>query len=153
MNIVQGNLIATGKKFAIVATRWNEFVVDKLVEGATDTLTRHGAVDDDISVIICPGSFELPLTVKKVAKSGNYDAVIALGAIIRGGTPHFEYIAAEATKGIAHVTNDTEVPVSFGVLTTDTIDQAIERSGTKAGNKGHEAAVTAIEMVSLLEKI
>lgn len=153
MKITEGNLLASGKKFALISTRWNDFIVEKLISGAQDALVRHGVSDKNIEHFICPGSFELPLTTKKVANSKKFDAVIALGTVIRGGTPHFEYIAAEVTKGLASVSLDSEIPVSFGVLTTDTIDQAIERAGTKAGNKGAEAALSAIEMVNLIEKI
>ncbi|PKM69440.1 MAG: 6,7-dimethyl-8-ribityllumazine synthase, partial [Firmicutes bacterium HGW-Firmicutes-18] len=133
--------------------RFNEFIGSKLLEGAKDALLRHGATEDSIDVTWVPGAFEIPLVAKKIAKSKNYDAVICLGAVIRGNTPHFDYVANEVTKGVAHVSLETEVPVIFGVLTTDSIEQAIERAGTKAGNKGFEAAVTAIEMVNLLKSL
>lgn len=144
---------AKGKKFALVVTRWNSFVVDHLLAGAVDYLTRHGVDRSDLTVIYCPGAFEVPLTVKKVAQGGKFDAIIALGAVIRGGTPHFEYVAGECVKGLATVNLEFGIPVAFGVLTVDSIEQAIERSGTKAGNKGEEAAASALEMVSLLSKM
>lgn len=150
---IEGNLVAGNAKFAIVVGRWNAFVVESLLDGAIDCLKRHGADEKNITIIRSPGAFEIPLTVKKVAASGNYDAVIALGAVIRGGTPHFEYVAGECVKGLAHVTLEQDIPVSFGVLTVDTIEQAIERAGTKAGNKGEEAALSAIEMVNLLNAL
>ncbi len=146
--VIQGTLSAQGKKFAIVVSRFNSFICDRLVEGALDCLIRHGADDNDIDIIKVPGAFELPQTVQRVCK-GNYDGVIALGAIIRGGTPHFDYVAAEASKGIAQVAMNSDKAVAFGVLTCDTIEQAIERAGTKAGNNGTNAAMTAIEMVNL----
>jgi len=149
---IEGNLISGGK-FAIVVTRWNEFVVESLLEGAIGCLKRHGVSEDDLTIIRVPGAFELPITVKKLAANPNYDAVIALGAVIRGGTPHFEYVSGECVKGLSHVSLDATLPVTFGVLTVDTIEQAIERAGTKAGNKGEEAAITALEMVSLLKQL
>jgi 6,7-dimethyl-8-ribityllumazine synthase len=133
--------------------RWNSFVVEPLLEGALDTLRRHGVSDKQITIVRAPGAFEIPLVCKKVAANGNVDAIIALGAVIRGGTPHFEYVAGECTKGIAMVSMEYEVPISFGVLTVDTIEQAIERSGSKAGNKGEEAAMSALEMVSLMSAL
>lgn len=142
-----------GKRFALVVTRWNSFVVEHLLHGAVDYLTRHGVPHDNLTVIRCPGAFEVPLVVKKAAASGRYDAVIALGAVIRGGTPHFEYVAGECVKGLASVNLQYDLPVAFGVLTVDTIEQAIERAGTKAGNKGEEAAASALEMVSLLDRL
>jgi 6,7-dimethyl-8-ribityllumazine synthase len=142
-----------GMKFAIAASRFNDFISGRLIEGAVDGLIRAGADEKDIQIYKVPGAFELPLAAKKLAKSGRFDAVICLGAVIRGATPHFEYISAEVSKGIAAVGLETEVPVAFGVLTTDTIEQAIERAGTKAGNKGWDAAISAIEMVDLLKKI
>lgn len=151
--IIEGKLVAKGMKFGIAASRFNDFISGKLIEGAIDALTRAGGDEKDISVYKVPGAFELPLTAKKLAKSGRFDAIICLGAVIRGATPHFEYISTEVTKGIAAVGLETEVPVAFGVLTTDTIEQAIERAGTKAGNKGWNAAMTAIEMVDLLRKL
>lgn len=151
--IVEGKIIAKGMKFVIAASRFNDFISGRLIEGAVDALVRAGADEKDILIIKVPGAFELPLTAKKLAKSGRFDAVICLGAVIRGATPHFEYISAEVSKGIASVGLETETPVAFGVLTTDTIEQAIERAGTKAGNKGWDAAMTAIEMVDLLRKL
>ena len=151
--VIEGKIVAKGMKFGIVASRFNDFICGRLIEGAVDALIRAGAEEKDILIYKVPGSFELPLTAKKVAKSNRYDAVICLGAIIRGATPHFEYISAEVSKGIAMVGLETEVPVVFGVLTTDTIEQAIERAGTKSGNKGADAAMTAIEMVDLFKKI
>ena len=150
---IEGKIVAKGMKFAIVASRFNDFISGRLIEGAVDALTRAGAEEKDLQIVRVPGAFELPLAAKKLAKSGRYDAVICLGAVIRGATPHFEYISAEATKGIAMVGLETEVPVAFGVLTTDTIEQAIERAGTKAGNKGWDAAMTAIEMVDLFKQL
>ena len=153
MKTFEGNLIVKDSKFNIVVGRFNEFIGSKLLEGAKDALIRHGATEDSIDVTWVPGAFEIPLVAKKIAKSKKYDAVICLGAVIRGNTPHFDYVANEVTKGVAHVSLETEVPVIFGVLTTDSIEQAIERAGTKAGNKGFEAAVTAIEMVNLLKSL
>ncbi len=150
---IEGNLIAKGGRFCLVVARWNSFVVDALEAGAIDTLKRHGASEEDISVVRVPGAFEMPVALDKVAASGDYDAIIALGAVIRGGTPHFEYVAGEAVKGMAQVSLNNGVPIAFGVLTVDTIEQAIERAGTKAGNKGGEAAASAIEMVSLLRQL
>ncbi|AOT71652.1 6,7-dimethyl-8-ribityllumazine synthase [Geosporobacter ferrireducens] len=151
MKIYEGNLIAQGLKAGIIVGRFNEFIGGKLLSGAIDALKRHGAEEKDIEIAWVPGAFEIPLAAKKMAKSQKYDAIICLGAVIRGSTPHFDYVASEVSKGIASVSLDTEVPVIFGVLTTDTIEQAIERAGTKAGNKGYEAAVTAIEMVNLFK--
>lgn len=151
--VLEGVFEAKGKKFAIVVSRWNQFVVHKLLDGALDAFNRHNVKDTDITVAYCPGSFEIPLTVKKFTDTGKYDAVIALGAVIRGSTPHFDFIANEVTKGIANVSLASGVPCILGVITTDTIEQAIERSGSKSGNKGFEAAVSAIEMVSLIDKI
>ena len=151
--ITEGKIVAKGMKFGIAASRFNDFICGRLIEGAVDALTRAGADEKDIRIFKVPGAFELPLIAKKMAKTGQFDAVICLGAVIRGATPHFEYISAEVTKGIAAVGLDTEVPIAFGVLTTDTIEQAIERAGTKAGNKGWDAAMTAIEMVDLLRKV
>ncbi|ABI55733.1 6,7-dimethyl-8-ribityllumazine synthase [Alkalilimnicola ehrlichii MLHE-1] len=154
MNIIEGDFQNPGSaRFAIVAARFNDFVVGHLVEGAADALRRHGVPDDHIDLIRVPGSFELPLAVQQTAEAGRYSAVIALGAVIRGGTPHFEYVASECTKGVAATMMDTGLPIAFGVLTVDTIEQAIERSGTKAGNKGAEAALSALEMVSLMKKL
>jgi 6,7-dimethyl-8-ribityllumazine synthase len=151
--IIEGKIVAKGMKFGIVASRFNDFICGRLIDGAVDALTRAGAEDKDIAIYKVPGAFELPLVAKKLAKSGNFDAIICLGAVIRGATPHFEYISAEVSKGIASVGLETEIPVAFGVLTTDTIEQAIERAGTKAGNKGADAAMSAIEMVDLFKKI
>jgi 6,7-dimethyl-8-ribityllumazine synthase len=148
--VYEGQLLAADLKFGIVASRFNEFITQKLLEGALDALKRHGASDEAIEVAWVPGSFEIPLVAKKMAESGKYDAVICVGAVIRGSTPHFEYIAAEVTKGIAQAALTTGVPVIYGVITTDTIEQAIERAGTKAGNKGFAAAESAIEMANLL---
>ena len=148
---IEGNYEAKNKKFAIVVSRWNEFIVSKLLEGALDALKRHNVNDENIVIAYCPGAFEIPLTTKKIASSGKYDVVIALGAVIRGSTPHFDYIAAEVTKGLAATTLSSNIPCIYGVLTTDNIEQAIERAGTKSGNKGFEAAMTAIEMVSLFD--
>jgi 6,7-dimethyl-8-ribityllumazine synthase len=151
--IIEGKIVAKGMKFGIVASRFNDFICGRLIDGAMDALTRAGAEDKDIAIYKVPGAFELPLIAKKLAKSGKFDAIICLGAVIRGATPHFEYISAEVSKGIASVGLETEVPVAFGVLTTDTIEQAIERAGTKSGNKGADAAMSAIEMVDLFKKI
>jgi len=151
--ITEGKIVAKGMKFGIAASRFNDFICGRLIEGAVDALTRAGADEKDIRIYKVPGAFELPLMAKKLAKTGQFDAVICLGAVIRGATPHFEYVSAEVSKGIANVGLDTEVPIAFGVLTTDTIEQAIERAGSKAGNKGWDAAMTAIEMVDVLRKI
>ena len=150
--IVEGKIVAKGMKFGIVASRFNDFISSRLIEGAIDTLLRAGADEKDIMVYKVPGAFELPLAAKKLAKSARFDAIICLGAVIRGATPHFEYISAEVSKGIASVGLEAEIPVVFGVLTTDTIEQAIERAGTKSGNKGADAAMSAIEMVDLFKK-
>ena len=146
----EGNLVIKNARFGIVVGRFNSFVVDSLLDGTLDTLRRHGAVDKNVEVVKVPGAFEIPLAAKRMAAAGKYDAIIALGAVIRGGTPHFEYVAGECTKGLAAVMMEYNVPVAFGVLTVDTIEQAIERAGTKAGNKGVEATLSAIEMVNLL---
>lgn len=152
MRTFEGNLVAKGLKFGIVVGRFNEFIGAKLLSGALDALKRHGVEEDNIEIAWVPGAFEIPLTAKKMAKTKKYDGVICLGAVIRGATPHFDYVSSEVSKGIAKVSLDTDVPVIFGVLTTDTIEQAIERAGTKAGNKGYDAAVTAIEMANLLSQ-
>lgn len=144
---------AQGKKFGLLISRFNSFIVDNLEKGAVDTLKRHGAANSDIEIVRVPGAFEMPVTAKLMAKSNKYDAIIALGAVIRGGTPHFEYVAGECVKGIATVASTHDVPIAFGVLTVDTIEQAIERAGTKAGNKGAEAALSAIEMVNVLSQL
>jgi 6,7-dimethyl-8-ribityllumazine synthase len=150
---IEGDFTSGKGEFALVVGRWNSFVVEHLLEGALDTLRRHGVGDKQITIVRAPGAFEIPLVCRQLAEKGGFDAIIALGAVIRGGTPHFEYVAGECTKGIAQVTMQYGIPVTFGVLTVDTIEQAVERSGTKAGNKGAEAAESALEMVSLLGKI
>jgi len=150
---LQGGLVAKGKKFCIIVARFNDFIGAKLLDGAIDALMRSGAADKDITVIRVPGAFEIPLTAKKAASGGNFDAIICLGAVIRGSTPHFDYVSAEVSKGVASVGLDTGMPIIFGVLTTDTIEQAIERAGTKAGNKGFDAAMSAIEMVNLMSEL
>lgn len=150
MTTIEGNFTASQGRYVLVVGRWNSFVVESLVNGALDTLRRHGVGDDRITIVRAPGAFEIPLVCKKLAEQKKYDAIIALGAVIRGGTPHFEYVAGECTKGLAQVMMEYGIPVAFGVLTVDTIEQAIERAGTKAGNKGAEAATSALEMVSLL---
>ncbi len=152
-SFVEGKLSSQGLRLALVAGRFNSFITDRLVEGAVDAVVRTGGDPDSVRVYKVPGAFEIPLMAKKLASSGAWDAVICVGAVIRGGTPHFDYVAAEVSKGIAAVSLDTGVPVSFGVLTTDTIEQAIERAGTKAGNKGADAAVAAIEMTNLMNLI
>ncbi len=153
IKVIEGDFTQCSGRYALVVGRFNGFVVESLVAGAVDTLRRHGIADGDIAIIRVPGAYEMPLVVKRVAETGHYDAIIALGAVIRGGTPHFEYVAGEAASGIGAVSLETDLPVSFGVLTVDSIEQAIERAGTKAGNKGAEAAITALEMVSLLKKL
>lgn len=153
INVIEGDFSASSGKYALIVSRWNSFVVESLKEGALDTLRRHGISDDQITIYYAPGAFEFPLVAQKIAAKGEYDAIIALGAVIRGGTPHFDYVAGECTKGLAQVSLNAGVTITFGVLTVDTIEQAIERSGTKAGNKGVEAAATALEMVSLLGKV
>ncbi len=151
--IYEGNLIGTGLKVAIVVGRFNEFITSKLLSGAEDALKRHGVADEDVSVAWVPGAFEIPVVAKKLAQSKKYDAVITLGTVIRGATPHFDFVSSEVAKGVANVNLQEEVPVIFGVLTTDSIEQAIERAGTKAGNKGWEAAASAIEMANLMRDI
>ncbi|MCI6190310.1 MAG: 6,7-dimethyl-8-ribityllumazine synthase [Clostridium sp.] len=151
MKVLEGKLVAEGIKVGIVAGRFNEFIVSKLVSGALDGLKRHGVNDDDISIAWVPGAFEIPLVAKKMAESPEYDVVICLGAVIKGSTPHFDYVCAEASKGIATVSLNSEKPVAFGILTTNSIEEAIERAGTKAGNKGYDAAITAIEMANLMK--
>lgn len=150
---IEGKLDASGLKFGLVVSRFNSFITDRLLEGAQDALLRHGANSDDLDIIRVPGAFEIPLGAKRAASSGRYDAVICLGAVIRGSTPHFDYVSAEVSKGVAHVSLDHDIPVSFGVLTTDNLEQAIERAGTKAGNKGFEAAMGAIEMANLMKQL
>ena len=152
-NITEGKIVAQGMKFAIVASRFNDFISGKLIEGALDALIRAGAREQDIWLFKCPGAFEIPLVAKKAAKTGKFDAVICLGAVIRGATPHFDYVSAEVSKGVAQAALETEVPIVFGVLTTDSIEQAIERAGTKDGNKGKDAALSAIEMVNLYQQL
>ena len=154
MEFIEGRLkVVNGKKIAIVSTRWNHFIVDRLVEGAKDAFARHGGDDADLTHVLVPGAFELPMIVDQLLSSCKYDAVCALGAVIRGATPHFDYVSAEATKGIATMSLKYQKPVAFGLLTTDTIEQAIERAGTKAGNKGFEAMTTVIEMLDLYEAL
>ncbi|MCP1676609.1 6,7-dimethyl-8-ribityllumazine synthase [Natronocella acetinitrilica] len=153
MQIIEGYLNHTSGRYALVVSRFNAFVVESLVEGAVDALVRHGVPEAQITIIRAPGAWELPLVARRAAKTGKYDAVIALGAVIRGGTPHFEHVAGECTKGLSQVSMECDLPVAFGVLTVDTIEQAIERSGTKAGNKGAEAALAALELVHLLEQM
>ncbi len=153
IKIIEGDFQGASARYALVVARFNSFVVDKLVEGALDTLRRHGVKDADVTLVRAPGAWELPVLTRHVLASGQFDAVIALGAVIRGGTPHFEYVAGECVKGLSVVSLESQVPVAFGVLTVDTIEQAIERAGTKAGNKGSEAALSALEMVSVIRKL
>ncbi len=153
MKILEGKVVAQGTKIGIVASRFNEFIVSKLIGGAQDALIRHGVADNDITLAWVPGAFEIPLTAQKMAETGHYDAVICLGAVIRGATSHYDYVCAEVSKGIAAVGLKTEIPIIFGIVTTDNIEQAIERAGTKAGNKGYDAACTAIEMVNLIQEM
>lgn len=153
MNIIEGNLIAKNIKFAIVVSRFNDFISQKLVEGAIDCLKRHEAQEENITIVKVPGAFEIPVAAEKLAECKKYDALICVGAVIRGSTPHFDYVAAEVSKGIAQTSLKYKLPIAFGVLTTDTIEQAIERAGTKAGNKGWDAAMTAIEMVNLFKEM
>lgn len=152
-NVVEGSLLAKGRRFAVVATRFNDFITDRLIGGAVDVLVRHGVSEDDIVVFRCPGSFELPLVAKRVAEKDEFEAVVCVGALIRGGTPHFDHIAAWTTRGIGEVSLTSGKPVTFGVLTCDSLEQAIERAGSKMGNKGAEAALAAIEMLDLLGRI
>ncbi len=153
MKIIEGELIAKGKKFAIVASRFNDFITNRLLKGAKDTLIRHGVKDTDLTVVWVPGSFELSLVIMKMARSKKYDAVISLGAVIRGETPHFDYIASEVSKGISRTMQKTGIPVAFGIITADSLEQAIQRAGAKEGNKGSLAALSAIEMANLNEKL
>jgi 6,7-dimethyl-8-ribityllumazine synthase len=153
MKVLEGELQAKGLKFGIVISRFNDFITERLLDGAVDCLIRHGADEKDIDIVKVPGSFEIPLIAKVMAKKGIYNAIICLGAVIRGATPHFDYVASEVSKGIAQVSLETGVPLSFGVITADTIEQAIERAGSKAGNKGWDAALTAIEMAQVLKRI
>jgi 6,7-dimethyl-8-ribityllumazine synthase len=153
MKIIEGELQAKGIKFGIVMSRFNEFITGKLLDGARDALIRHGAREEDIEVVKVPGSFEIPMVAKRMASKGAYNAVICLGTVIRGATPHFDYIAAEVSKGIASASMETGIPIAFGIITCDSIEQAVERAGTKSGNKGWDAAVTAIEMAQVLKKL
>ena len=153
MNKIEGKVVASGIKVGIVASRFNEFIVSKLVGGAMDGLVRHDVKDEDITVAWVPGAFEIPLAAKKMAKSGKYDAVICLGTVIRGETSHYDYVCAEVSKGIAQASMESEIPVMFGILTTDNIEQAVERAGTKAGNKGYDCALGAIEMVNVMRQL
>jgi 6,7-dimethyl-8-ribityllumazine synthase len=153
LKTIEGELQVRNAKFCIVVSRFNSFVVESLLDGAVDALKRHGAAEADITVVRVPGAFEMPLALEKIAAKGEYDGIIALGAVIRGGTPHFDYVAGECVKGLAQVTLKYAMPIAFGVLTTDTIEQAIERAGTKAGNKGAEAALSVVEMVNLLRQL
>lgn len=153
MRIVAGNFVGTGLRIGIVVSRWNEFITKQLLEGALDSLRRHGVQDDAITVVWVPGSFEIPIVCKKLAEQGRVDAIVALGAVIRGATSHYDFVAGTATNGVAQVGLQTGIPCIFGIITTETIEQAIERAGTKAGNKGFEAATTAIEMARVLEQI
>ena len=153
MKTMEGDLLAAGAKFGIAVSRFNSFITDSLLDGAIDAIVRHGGKKSDITVVKVPGAFELPLVVQKMAKSSKFDAIIVVGAVIRGGTPHFDYVAGECTKGIGQVSLQQETPIAFGLLTVDSIEQAIERAGTKAGNKGAEAAMSAIEMVNVLKNL
>ena len=152
-NIMEGRLLGEGRKFALIVSRFNDFISDRLMGGALDALLRSGVKDEDIDIVKVPGSFEIPLVAKKMVNKKKYDAVICLGAVIRGATPHFEYVSAEVSKGIATVSIESEVPVIFGIITTDTIEQAIERAGTKAGNKGWSSAMSALEMANLVDVV
>ena len=154
MQVIEGGINAAGKKFAIIVSRFNHFMVESLLDGAVQTLKHYGEVaDEDITVVRVPGAYEIPVTAKRLAQSGKYDAIIAVGAVIRGGTPHFEFVAGECNSGLGRVATEFGLPVAFGVITTDSLEQAIERSGSKAGNKGSEAALSALEMVNVLDKI
>ena len=153
INTIEGDLLAGNAKYCLVIARFNSFIVNSLVEGAIDELVRHGAKPEDITKVYVPGAFEMPLALEKIAAKGDYDAIVALGAVIRGGTPHFDYVAGECVKGMAQVMMKYQTPVAFGVLTVDTIEQAIERAGTKAGNKGGEAAMAVVEMVNLMRQL
>jgi len=153
LKTIEGDLTIRNKKFALVAGRFNSFVVEHLINGAKDSLLKHGADETDIELFYVPGAFEIPLALKKTARTGRYDGIVALGAVIRGGTPHFEYVAGECVKGISQVSLDSEIPIAFGVLTVDTVEQAIERSGANSENKGAEAAESVIRMINLLEKL
>jgi 6,7-dimethyl-8-ribityllumazine synthase len=152
-SVIEGKLKAEGFRFAIIVSRFNDFICSRLVEGAMDALVRHGASEKNVVLVKVPGAFEMPLVAKKLAESNKYDVVICLGAVIRGATPHFDYVAAEVSKGIANVALDSNIPITFGVLTTDTLEQAIERAGSKSGNKGYEAAMASIEMANLFKEL
>ncbi|RLB09866.1 MAG: 6,7-dimethyl-8-ribityllumazine synthase [Deltaproteobacteria bacterium] len=151
--VIQGDLIAKDLRFALVVSRFNDFITNRLLEGAMDAILRHGGNEDNVVIVRVPGAFEMPIVAKKLAEAGKYDAVVCIGAVIRGATPHFEYIASEVAKGLANVSLELKVPIGFGVLTTDTLEQAIERAGSKSGNKGFEAAVSAIEMANLFKQL
>jgi len=153
MKVIEGELQAKGLRFGVIVSRFNDFITSKLLDGALDALRRHGADEKDIEVVKVPGSFEIPLVAKKMAAKGNYSAVICLGTVIRGATPHFEYVSAEVSKGIASASMETGIPIAFGIITSDTIEQAVERAGTKSGNKGWDAALTAIEMAQVMKKL
>ena len=153
VNIIEGDLLASGGRYGIAISRFNSFITESLLTGCVDTLKRHGASETDMTVVRVPGAFELPFVVQRMAKSNKYDAIVVLGAVIRGGTPHFDYVAGECTKGIGQISLQQDIPIAFGVLTVDTIEQAIERAGTKAGNKGGEAAMSAIEMVNVVKNL
>lgn len=153
MKIIEGELQAKGLKFGIIVSRFNDFITSKLLDGALDALRRHGAEENNIEVVKVPGSFEIPTVARKLATKGTYNAVICLGTVIRGATPHFEYVAAEVSKGIASASIETGIPIAFGIITSDTIEQAVERAGTKSGNKGWDAAITAIEMAQVMKKL
>ncbi len=153
MKIIEGEIQAKGLKFGIVVSRFNDFITSRLLDGARDALIRHGADEKDVDVVKVPGSFEIPMVAKRLASKGSYNAIICLGTVIRGATPHFEYVASEVSKGIASASMETGVPIAFGVITSDTIEQAVERAGTKSGNKGWDAAITAIEMAQLIKKL
>ncbi len=153
LRTIEGQMSAQGLKIAIVASRFNDIIVDRLIGGAVDYLVRHGAASENLTLVRVPGAFELPIVVSKLAKKGAFDGIVALGAVIRGGTPHFEFVASEATKGLAHASLETGVPVGFGLLTTDNVEQAVERAGSKAGNKGVEAAASLLETIRVLEQI
>lgn len=153
MKIIEGELQAKGLKFGIIVSRFNDFITSKLLDGALDALRRHGADENNIEVVKVPGSFEIPTVARKLASKGTYNAVICLGTVIRGATPHFEYVAAEVSKGIASASVETGIPIAFGIITSDTIEQAVERAGTKSGNKGWDAAITAIEMAQVMKKL
>lgn len=153
MKVIEGELSAKGLKFGIVVSRFNDFITGRLLDGAVDALVRHGADEKNIDTVKVPGAFEIPLVAKKMAAKGGYHAIICLGTVIRGATPHFEYVASEVTKGIASASMETGIPIAYGIITSDTIEQAIERAGTKAGNKGWDAAITAIEMAQVIKKL